>query len=277
MEFNIDFSNMSYKEICEYILSIEKNENDIKDCHKVKVINLLLKDNRATVQKLGNKMSKIINLRKQEIQRVKKMYEFDRSFGNYKYVAGVDEVGRGPLAGPIVAAAVILDLNAKDDKDLILRANDSKKLSIAVRKELSEIIKEKALAYKIIAIDNNQIDEKGIGFCNNQVFLDSCDGLSIKPDLVLSDGYKIKNFSGLNEFVIKGDTKSISIACASIIAKVYRDELMLQYHKNYPNYGFDKNVGYGTEEHVVAIKKHGIISIHRKSFLKNILQENSNN
>lgn len=277
MEFNIDFSNMSYKEICEYILSIEKNENDINDCHKLKIINLLLKDNRATVQKLGNKMSKIINLRNQEIQRVKKMYEFDRNFGNYKYVAGVDEVGRGPLAGPIVAAAVILDLNVKDDKDLILRANDSKKLSIAVRKELSEIIKEKALAYKIVAIDNNQIDEKGIGFCNNQVFLDSCHGLSIKPDLVLSDGYKIKNFSGLNEFVIKGDTKSISIACASIIAKVYRDELMLQYHKNYPNYGFDKNVGYGTEEHVVAIKEHGIISIHRKSFLKNILQENSNN
>ena len=277
MEFNIDFSNMSYKEICEYILSIEKNENDIKDCHKLNVVNMLLKDNRSTVQKLGNKMSKIIDLKKQEILRVKKMYEFDRNFGNYKYVAGVDEVGRGPLAGPIVAAAVILDLNVNEDKDLILRANDSKKLSITVRKELSEIIKEKALAYKIIAIDNNEIDEKGIGFCNNQVFIDSCDGLSIKPDLVLSDGYKIKNFSNLNEFVIKGDTKSISIACASIIAKVYRDELMLQYHKDYPNYGFDKNVGYGTEEHVLAIKKHGIIPIHRKSFLRNIIQENSNN
>jgi ribonuclease HII len=277
MEFNNDFSNMNYKEICEYVLNIEKNENDIKESDKVSILNMLLQDNRKTVQKLGDKMSKMFELKEKEIQRVKKMYEFDRSFGNYKYVAGVDEVGRGPLAGPIVAAAVVLDLNVNEDKDLILRVNDSKKLSIAVRKELAHIIKEKALAYKIIAIDNDQIDEKGIGFCNNQVFIDCCDGLTIKPDLVLSDGYKIKNFSNLNEFVIKGDTKSINIACASIIAKVYRDELMLQYHNKYPNYGFDKNVGYGTEEHVLAIKKHGTIPIHRQSFLKNILAEDSNN
>lgn len=277
MGFKCDFSNMSYKDIYEYILNIEKNENDIEDCDKKNLLNILLQDNRKTVQKLGRKMSRMFELKENEINRVKKMYEFDRSFGNYKYVAGVDEVGRGPLAGPIVAAAVILDLNVKDDKDLILRVNDSKKLSISIRKELSHIIKEKALAYKIIAIDNKLIDEKGIGFCNNQVFLDSCEGLAIKPDLVLSDGYKIKNFSDLNEFVIKGDSKSISIACASIIAKVYRDELMLQYHNQYPNYGFDKNVGYGTEEHVLAIKKHGIVSVHRKSFLKNILVKNSEN
>ena len=277
MELNIDFSKMSYKEICEYVLNIEKLENDIKESDRRSILSILLQDNRKTVQKLGSKISKIIELKEKEIQRVKKMYEFDRSFGNYKYVAGVDEVGRGPLAGPIVAAAVILDLNINEDKDLILRVNDSKKLSTGVRKELSQIIKEKALAYKIIAIDNKQIDEKGIGYCNNQIFLDACYGLTIKPDLVLSDGYKIKNFSDLNEFVIKGDTKSISIACASIIAKVYRDELMLEYHNEYPDYGFDKNVGYGTEEHVLAIKKHGIIPIHRRSFLKNILAENSNN
>ena len=275
MELNIDFSNMNYKEICKYVLSIEDIENVIKDNGNGSILNMLLQDNRKTVQKLGNRMSKIFELKEKEIQRVKKMYEFDRMFGNYKYVAGVDEVGRGPLAGPIVAAAVVLDLKSDEDKDLILRANDSKKLSIACRKELSHIIKEKALAYKIIAIDNKQIDEKGIGWCNNQVFIDCCDGLTIKPDLVLSDGYKIKNFTNLNEFVIKGDTKSISIACASIIAKVYRDELMLQYHNEYPNYGFNKNVGYGTEEHVLAIKKYGIIPIHRKSFLKNILEENS--
>ena len=274
MEFNIDFSNMSYKEICNYVLKIE---NDIKDNNRTIIMKMLLQDNRKTVQKLGSKMYKSIELKEKEIQRVKKMYEFDKSFGNYKYIAGVDEVGRGPLAGPIVAAAVILDLKTNEDRDLILRANDSKKLSIAVRKELSYIIKEKALAYKIIAIDNKQIDEKGIGFCNNQVFLDCCEEISIKPDLVLSDGYKIKNFSNLNEFVIKGDTKSISIACASIIAKVYRDELMLQYHNKYPNYGFDRNVGYGTEEHVLAIKKYGITPIHRKSFLKNILEKNKNN
>jgi len=272
MEFNIDFSNMSYKEVYEYVINIKNIENVFKDNDKRNMLNMLLKDNRKTVQKLGIKMCKMLDLKEKEIQRVKKMYDFDRNFGNYKYVAGVDEVGRGPLAGPIVAAAVILDLKSNEHKDLILRANDSKKLSIAVRKELSFIIKEKALAYKIIAIDNEQIDKKGIGWCNNQVFLECCAGLDIKPDIVLSDGYKIKNFSNLNEFVIKGDTLSISIACASIIAKVYRDELMLQYHNIYPNYGFNKNVGYGTLEHVLAIKKYGTTPIHRKSFLKNILE-----
>jgi ribonuclease HII len=272
VDFNIDFSDMSYKEICEYVLNIENVENPTKDSDKRMILKLLLEDNRKTVQKLGSKMARSFELKEKEIQRVKRMYEFDKSFGNYKYIAGVDEVGRGPLAGPIVAAAVILDLSIEDHRDLILRANDSKKLSISLRKELSYIIKEKALAYKIIAIDNNEIDKRGIGFCNNQIFIESCDGLSIKPDLVLSDGYKIKGFKGLNEFVIKGDTKSISIACASIIAKVYRDELMLKYHEKYSCYGFDKNVGYGTEEHVLSIKKHGITPIHRKSFLKNILK-----
>ncbi|MBZ9635828.1 ribonuclease HII [Clostridium sp. FP1] len=269
MEFNIDFSNMSYSEIHSYVLKIE---NDI---NRESIIKMLLQDGRKTVQKLGDKMYKSIELKEKEIQRVKKMYEFDKNFGNYKYIAGVDEVGRGPLAGPIVAAAVILDLKANEESDLILRANDSKKLSISCRKELSYIIKEKALAYKIIAIDNKIIDEKGVGFCNNQVFLDCCEAISIVPDLVLSDGYKIKNFSSLNEFVIKGDTKSISIACASIIAKVYRDELMLKYHEEYPNYGFDRNVGYGTQEHVLAIKKYGTTPIHRKSFLRNILENNN--
>jgi len=274
MEYNIDFSTMTYSEICNYVFKIE---NDIKDIDRADLMKMLMRDHRKTVQKLGSKMYKNIELKEKEIQRVKKMYEFDRSFGNYKYIAGVDEVGRGPLAGPIVAAAVILDLKADEEKDLILRANDSKKLSIAVRKELALIIKEKAIAYKICAIDNNQIDEKGVGFCNNQVFLDCCEEISIKPDLVLSDGYKIKNFSNLNEFVIKGDTKSISIACASIIAKVYRDELMLQYHYEYPDYGFDRNVGYGTEEHVFAIKKFGTTPIHRNSFLRNILEKSNKN
>jgi ribonuclease HII len=271
MEKDMIFANMSYKEINEYIKSIDNKQISMEDYEMKGMLNMLLQDTRVSVQKLGGKMCKMFEHKEKEIQRIKKMYDFDRSFGNYKYLAGVDEVGRGPLAGPIVAATVILDLNINEDKDLILRVNDSKKLSILVRKELSLIIKEKAVAYKIIDIDNNQIDEKGIGWCNNQVFLDCCDEISIKPDIVLSDGYKIKNYTGLNEFVIKGDTKSISIACASIIAKVYRDELMLQYHNEYPDYGFDKNVGYGTAQHVSAIKKYGAISIHRKSFLKNIL------
>jgi len=271
MKFDVDFSNMKYKEIHEYILSIENIENVFDGKGTGSILNMLLQDDRKTVQKIGAKISKMLELKEKEIKRVRKMYDFDGSFGNFRYVAGVDEVGRGPLAGPIVAAAVLFDSTVTKDKDLILRANDSKKLSISCRKELSLIIKEKALSYTITAIDNKQIDEKGIAWCNNQVFLESCAGLSLKPDLVLSDGYRIKNFPDLNEFVIKGDTLSISIACASIIAKVYRDELMLEYHEKYPNYGFDRNVGYGTQEHVLAIKKYGIIPIHRKSFLTKIL------
>jgi len=276
MKLDIDFSKMSYKEIKEYLLNIESTENVFGDDDKRSLSNMLLLDNRKTVQKLGIRISKTLELKVKEIHRVRKMYEFDKSFGSYKYVAGVDEVGRGPLAGPIVAAAVVLDLDLAADKDLILRVNDSKKLAIACRKELSRIIKEKAVAYKIIAIDNKDIDEKGIAWCNNQVFLECLQGLTVKPDLVLSDGYKIKKYLGLNEFVIKGDTLSINIACASIIAKVYRDELMQKYHNDYPNYGFDRNVGYGTQEHVLAIKEHGMIPIHRRSFLKNILGENIN-
>ncbi|APC40939.1 ribonuclease HII [Clostridium estertheticum] len=272
MKFNVNFSSMKYKEVKEYILSIEDIENVFNNSEKENIINRLLQDKRKTIQKLGVKMSNILESKEKEIQRVRKMYDFDRSFGDFRYVAGVDEVGRGPLAGPIVAAAVLFDSKVVEDKDLILRANDSKKLSISCRKELSLIIKERALAYKIIAIDNKQIDEKGIAWCNNQVFLEACAGLTTRPDLVLSDGYRIKNYPSLNEFVIKGDTLSISIACASIIAKVYRDELMADYHEKYPNYGFDRNVGYGTQEHVLAIKKFGIIPIHRKSFLTKILE-----
>lgn len=184
-------------------------------------------------------------------------------------ICGIDEVGRGPLAGPIVSAAVILD--SSDLDDIILYINDSKKLSEHKREELSEIIKEKALSYSISMCDSKEIDEKGIGYCNNDVFIKACEGLSIKPDLVLSDGYLIKNFNGENKHVIKGDTKSACIACASIIAKVYRDNIMKEYHKKYPQYDFEKNVGYGTKTHVDALKEVGPTEIHRMSFLKNIL------
>ena len=163
MDFNINFSKMSYKEICEYVLEIDNTDNPMKESEKGIIMNLLVQDNRKTVQKLGSKIFRSFQLKEKEVQRVKRMYEFDINFGDYNYIAGVDEVGRGPLAGPIVAAAVILDLSKMEDKDLILRAKDSKKLSVAVRKELSFIIKEKALAYKIIAIDNDKIDKTKSG------------------------------------------------------------------------------------------------------------------
>jgi ribonuclease HII len=274
MEFNdeiSDLTNQSFAQIKQNIDSVIENisENNIDKLVKLSV--KLKEDKRKNVLKLGEKIDTIVRKHNDEIIRVKSLYDFDKNFGNYKYVAGVDEVGRGPLAGPIVSAAVVLDLNFVKDSDLILYINDSKKLSESVRESLSDIIKEKALAYSIVAMDNNEIDAKGIAYCNNEVLRSACCKLNIKPDLVLSDGYAVKNLNIKNEFVIKGDSKSASIACASIIAKVYRDKLMKEYDKIYPGYGFAKHVGYGTKEHIQSIKEIGITPIHRKSFLTNII------
>lgn len=232
------------------------------------ISNALLDDERKNVRSLGDVVKKKIEQYEGEVIRVKALYDFDKSFG-YEVVAGVDEVGRGPLAGPIVAAAVVLNNN---DKDLILRINDSKKISKEVREELSEIIKTKAISYSIAIKNNKEIDQLGIGYCNNEIFKEAVASLNVKPDIVLSDGYTIKRFDMKNEAVIKGDTKSAAIACASIIAKVYRDKLMEEYSQKYIHYGFEKNVGYGTKEHMEAIVKHGSCDIHRESFIRNIIK-----
>ena len=268
----LDITSLSYKDVKLYIDNIDifeerKNENIFK------LIDKLSSDKRKNVKALAEKMKKEISKIEEEVKRIKKMYNFDKGFGNYKYVAGVDEVGRGPLAGPIVACAVILDLNAIDE-DLILYLNDSKKLSEKKRDELEAIIKEKALAYYIASRDSKQIDERGIGVCNNEVFLEACNSLKVKPDLVLSDGYTVKGIQIPNKSVIKGDTKSACIAAASIVAKVYRDNLMKEYAKKYPYYGFEENVGYGTTKHIEGIKEYGSTEIHRMSFLTNILSNN---
>lgn len=268
MDFS-DISKLSYKVIKEQVDKLNIKEL-IKKEEINKIIEGLSSDTRKNVQSLGAKIKKEKKKYQDEVIRVKNMYSFDRSFGEYKYIAGVDEVGRGPLAGPIVAAAVILDLNALDE-DIILELNDSKKISKKKREELSEVIKKKALAYSIKEASNKEIDDKGIAYCNNKVFLDACTSMYIKPDLVLSDGYLVKNIQIDNKSVIKGDTKSACIAAASIIAKVYRDNLMKEYSFKYPNYGFEENSGYGTEKHVEYLKKVGSCDIHRLSFLKNIL------
>lgn len=269
MIINEDIKSLSFAEIKKEI-----NKISISDLYETgefsKVIDWLKEDKRKNVLSLKNKIQKEIDTYLNEVQRVKVLYDFDKSFGNYKYIAGVDEVGRGPLAGPIVACSVILDLNVLD-KDLILYINDSKKLKESKREELAEIIKEKAFSYHIAISSNEEIDENGIAFSNNKVFLESCNSLDIKPDLVLSDGYLIKNINIENKSVVKGDTKSASIAAASIVAKVYRDNLMKDYAKKYPNYDFENNVGYGTSKHIEALKIYGKCSIHRNSFLTKLL------
>lgn len=264
-----DLGKMSFKDIKESILPIELNEEN-KDIY-VSLSDKLTLDKRKNVLTLGERIKKEIKKYEDEIFRVKNMYDFDKSFGE-EIVAGVDEVGRGPLAGPIVAAAVILKLNP-NDKELLLGVKDSKALSEEKREELNKIIKEKAISYSIAECSHDDIDSKGIAFCNNDIFKRSIEGLNIEPDLVLSDGYRVKGLDIKNEAVIKGDAKSISIAAASIIAKVYRDNLMKEYANKYPEYGFEKNVGYGSKNHIETLQKIGPCPIHRVSFLSNILSK----
>jgi ribonuclease HII len=268
---NID--KMKYSQIKERIssLRVETSRGAIDLEQLMEAASVLEKDDRKNVRTLGENTLKFIDKQKTEILRVTNMYNFDKSFGKFKLIAGVDEVGRGPLAGPIVSAAVILNQDAVNHKDIILGVNDSKKLSSKVREELACIIREKAIAYSISSLDHNSIDSNGIAWCNNEVFKMAIKGLKITPELVLSDGYPIKNFNVKNMHVIKGDAKSASIACASIIAKVYRDKLMEEYGQLYTYYNFEGNSGYGTEEHIRAIKKYGPCKIHRMSFLKNIV------
>jgi len=265
VKFVMDISGLSFEEIKKIIKDESLSEESILELSE-----LFKVDKRKNVQLLGEKLLRSLAKQKLEENRIRAMYDFDRNFGSFNYVAGVDEVGRGPFAGPIVAAAVILDLNNIKNKNLIAGIKDSKALSPGVREVLAEEIKQNAVAINIALINNKIIDERGIGWCNQEVFRKACNGLKIKPDLVLSDGYPIKNIQLSNRYAIKGDTKSASIACASIVAKVFRDSIMKEYALKYPEYGFEHNSGYGTESHIAAIKEHGITEIHRTSFLKNL-------
>lgn len=266
-------ASFSFNEINNRLKDLKHNYIQIKNQAELLqlIIHELSLDKRKNVINAGASLKRHIEKQEAEIARVRNMYLFDRSYPAYKLVAGVDEVGRGPLAGPIAAAAVILRENALEDEDLILGLNDSKKLSPKQRQEISKIIMEKTLCYRIDILDNNTIDNKGIGWCNNEVLKRAAVGLEFTPELVLSDGYAIKNIEIPNKFVIKGDSKSAAIAAASILAKVYRDKLMEEYSRQYPFYGFEHNSGYGTEAHISGLKAHGPCKLHRMSFLRNIL------
>lgn len=187
-------------------------------------------------------------------------YEDNAISGGHKYICGVDEVGRGCLAGPVVSAAVILNLDEN-----IRGINDSKQLSAKKRNSLYQKISTTALAISVSVVDVETIDKVNIYNATKLAMNDAIVKLSIKPDILLIDAMKLH--SGINEIsIIKGDSKSISIAAASIIAKVYRDNMMTEYAKEYPEYGFEKHKGYGTAVHLKAIEKHGITDIHRKTF-----------
>lgn len=183
-----------------------------------------------------------------------------------KYIAGVDEVGRGPLAGPVVCAAVIMPL---DEESLVIGVDDSKKLSEKKREMLAEQIKQRALCYTIIEIDEKTIDEINILEATKLGMKRAIESLEIAPDTVLTDGNMTININFPQQSVIHGDALSYSIGAASIIAKVHRDHKMVEFAQTYPDYGFDKNKGYGTAEHIKGIKEKGLCPIHRRSFTKN--------
>lgn len=184
----------------------------------------------------------------------------------YAFVAGVDEVGRGPLAGPVVCCAVIMPL-AKDQ--LIVGVDDSKKLSAKKREELAEKIKQKAIAYSIAEIDEKVIDEINILQATRLGMKRAVETLSVAPDFLLSDGNMTLDVSCPQKSVVHGDALSYLIGCASIVAKVYRDKKMDDYAETYPHYAFEKNKGYGTQAHIQGIKEHGLCPIHRRTFTKN--------
>jgi ribonuclease HII len=188
----------------------------------------------------------------------------------YKFVAGIDEAGRGPLGGPVVAAAVILPMNEK----IFYEVNDSKKLNEKKRNELFEIIINNAISFSIQEINNNTIDEINILQSTMKAMENAVYNLKTMPDYLIIDGNKYYSNTIPYQTIIKGDSKSISIAAASILAKVHRDKFMIDVvDKEFPQYNFARHKGYGTKSHIEAIKKYGICKYHRLSFLKNILSK----
>ena len=202
-----------------------------------------------------------------KIWNAEEKLQFERALQakGLQYIAGVDEVGRGPLAGPVVCAAVIMPL---DEDKLVIGVDDSKKLSEKKREQLAEEIKARALCYTIIEIDEKTIDEINILEATRLGMKKAIESLEIPPETVLTDGNMTIDTHFAQHSVIHGDALSYSIGAASIIAKVYRDHLMDEFAKTYPHYGFEKNKGYGTAAHIQDIKEHGLCPIHRRTFTK---------
>ena len=223
-------------------------------------------DDRNGVKSLVSKAKKKLEDLEKEKQRMYEMFSYERKYAKYEYICGVDEVGCGPLAGPVVAAAVILP----KDCDL-LYLNDSKKLTENKREEIYDEIMAKAISVGIGFASPERIDEINIRQADFEAMRMALSKLSIEPDFILVDGYQIGGITKEQIAIVKGDSKSASIAAASIVAKVTRDRLMTQYDDVFPGYGFASNKGYGSKEHIQAIQELGATPIHRKTFIKNFM------
>lgn len=210
-------------------------------------------------------------MKEKEIERLTKLKEIEENLYNsdssLKYICGIDEAGRGPLAGPVVVASVIMPRNS-----MLEYVNDSKKVSEKRREELYDIILKEAISYGVGIIDEEIIDEINILNATKKGLTDSLKELKVRPDLIIVDALKgIDTLQIPYMSIVKGDAKCYSISAASIIAKVTRDRIMRTYDELYPQYGFERNKGYGTAEHIAKIKEIGPCPIHRKSFIKNFI------
>jgi ribonuclease HII len=219
-------------------------------------------DERKGVQALVEKADKRLFALEKERSRLYEMQQYERTYAEAEFICGIDEAGRGPLAGPVVAGAVILPKDCE-----ILYLNDSKQLSAKKREELYDIIMEKAVCAEVGFATPQRIDEINILQATYEAMRQAVDKLAVKPDILLNDAVTIPEVSIPQVPIVKGDAKSVSIAAASIIAKVTRDRLMLEYDKVMPQYHFAANKGYGSAEHIKALEEYGASPIHRRSFI----------
>lgn len=242
----------------------------VRDClaEWKRLTGVFVGDERSGVQKLVRTYQNKASALEKELARLQAMRTFERKYGGeYECICGVDEAGRGPLAGPVVAGAVILPKDCE-----ILYVNDSKKLSAGRREELFEQIREHAVSYGIGVSSAARIDEINILQATYEAMTFAVQDLTVVPELLLNDAVTIPRLAIRQVGIIGGDGKSMSIAAASIMAKVTRDRLMVQYAEEYPEYGFDRHKGYGSAAHIEALKKYGPCPIHRASFIKNFVK-----
>lgn len=224
-------------------------------------------DERKGVQAILASCQKKLEKEEKEQLRLDTMLKYERSYVAYQHICGIDEAGRGPLAGPVVAGAVILPVDCK-----IRYLNDSKKLSAARREELFDEIMDKAVAAAVGIVSPARIDEINILQATYEAMRQAIGKLSVTPDLLLNDAVTIPQVDISQVPIIKGDAKSMSIAAASILAKVTRDRLMVEYDKVMPEYGFAGHKGYGSAAHIEALKKYGPSPIHRKTFIGHFVE-----
>ena len=219
-------------------------------------------DERSSVQSLIAAANKKLEALEKEKQRTENLKKFEKEYAAFGYLCGIDEVGRGPLAGPVVAGAVILPKDCD-----ILYLNDAKQLSEKKREELYDVIMEKAVSVGLGFSSPERIDEINILQATYEAMREAVSKLSVQPDVLLNDAVTIPGLPMKQVPIIKGDAKSVSIAAASIVAKVTRDRMMVEYDTVFPEYGFASNKGYGAAAHIEALKKYGPCPIHRRSFI----------